>query len=90
MRFETPSLRLESNTSCEFELRSPVWLDAYSGTGSRLWDRIHRAASPGSIEPNQVVADDRGNVYVVGGSSGKLDGATDYTDSSGAFIMRVY
>ncbi len=64
-------------------------LDAYTNDGKRLWDRI-RVASTGWIEPNQVMADDRGHVFVVGGSSGELDGSTDYTESRGAFVMLVY
>jgi hypothetical protein len=57
-------------------------LDAYDRHGTRLWDTV-RITSPGAIEANHVIADDRGNVYVVGGSTGELSGATDYSESRG-------
>lgn len=65
-----------------------VLVEAYRSDGSKLWERIV-VVSPGDATALGVVADDRGNVFVVGRSEGPLAGSTGYFENEEAFIMQI-
>lgn len=65
-----------------------IVVDALKADGTTLWSRIHLSASS-DASAHDVVADTRGNVFVVGGASAALSDAVGYTGDEGAFIMHV-